>query len=222
MTSFKEVDHLEEDEPLLNQSWVCVSFLSPEGIKNCSVRGLKIRGVYSTREEANKRAEYLQKVDPDFNVFVGEIGKWLPWDPNPESVEDHVYREKELNTLMQEYKKNLVRAKEVEAERKRQLKNNSNENLKGDRKSKIRERLRKKLNEREEKKVGKKTVSSNSDKELTKAQKEAKGINDRLLKIRELYDKLEEDKKNNKNEELDDKQDDEQKGEESEGELVVE
>jgi len=213
MTSFKEIDHLDEDEPLSNQSWVCVSFLSPEGIKNCNVRGLKIRGVYSRREEANKRAEYLQKIDPDFNVFVGEVGKWLPWDPNPESVEDHVYREKELNTLMQEYKKNLVRAKEVEAERKRQLKNNGKESVQDNRRSKIKERLRKKLNEREIKKGGKKTVEDNSNEELTKSQKEAKGINDRLLKIRELYDKLEEDKKtNNVQKEEDD----------TDGELVLE
>ena len=49
--------------------------LSPEGIRNCNVRGLKIRGVYNTQEEANKRAEYLQKIDPNFHVFVGEVGK---------------------------------------------------------------------------------------------------------------------------------------------------
>ena len=78
MASFKEVDHLDEDPPLSNQKWVCVSFLSPEGIKNCKVRGLKIRGVYSTKEEADKRAQYLQKIDADFHVFVGEVGKWLP------------------------------------------------------------------------------------------------------------------------------------------------
>ena len=40
-----------------------------------------------------------------------------------------------------------------------------------------------------------------NEEEMTNVQKEAKGINDRLLKIRELYDKLEGDKKldNNRN-----------------------
>ena len=51
----KEIDYLTEDEVINNKLYVCMSFLSPEGIKNCSVRGLKIRGVYKTQEEANKR-----------------------------------------------------------------------------------------------------------------------------------------------------------------------
>ena len=53
----KKVDFLKEDEPIHNQNWVCLSFLSPEGIKNCSTRGLKIRGVFATKEEAVKRAD---------------------------------------------------------------------------------------------------------------------------------------------------------------------
>jgi hypothetical protein len=72
-TTTKYVDHLNEDEPLTGQKWVCISFLSPEGIKNCSVRGLKIRGVYDLREDADKRAKELQETDPDFHVFVGEV-----------------------------------------------------------------------------------------------------------------------------------------------------
>ena len=193
MASFKEVDHLDEDTPIANQKWVCMSFLSPESIKNCKIRGLKIRGVYSTKEEADRRAQYLQKVDPDFHVFVGEVGKWLPWDPDPDTQGDSVWAEKELNSMMHEYKKNLERAKEVEAQRKEQLKREGrNDDL--SRKDKIRERLKKKLAERE-KKNGGKELKEESNEDLTKVQKEAKGINDRLLKIRELYDKLDEEAK---------------------------
>jgi len=119
--TYKEIDYLDEDEPIVGQKWACISFLSPEGIKNCKIRGIKIRGVYSSREEADTQAERLTKVDPDFHIFVGEVGKWLPQDPDPESAQDEVYQEKELQALMKEYKQNREKAKQFEAERKQKM-----------------------------------------------------------------------------------------------------
>lgn len=74
-----------------------------------SIRGIKIRGVYNTQDEANKRAESIQKVDRKFNVFVGQVGYWLPWDPNPNNITDQQYLEKGLNELMQKYNENHVK-----------------------------------------------------------------------------------------------------------------
>lgn len=71
-----------------------------------TVRGLKVRGSYSTREEAEARAKKLQKMDADHNIFVGQVGKWLPWDPAPSAIADHEYAEDQLNTLMKKYKEN--------------------------------------------------------------------------------------------------------------------
>lgn len=71
-----------------------------------TVRGLKIRGAYSTREEAEARAKKLQKMDADHNIFVGQVGKWLPWDPTPSAIADHEYAEDQLNSLMKKYKEN--------------------------------------------------------------------------------------------------------------------
>lgn len=99
MSKSKKIDYLNEDEIMPNQQWVCMSFLSPEGLLNCKIRGLKIRGVYASKEEADQRAKNLQTIDSDFHVFVGEVGKWLPWDPDPNSVEDQVYREENLMKL---------------------------------------------------------------------------------------------------------------------------
>ena len=45
-----------------------------------TVRGIKIRGVYDTMREAQIRAKVLQRKDKLFNVFVGQVGYWLPWD----------------------------------------------------------------------------------------------------------------------------------------------
>ncbi len=71
-----------------------------------SVRGLKIRGTYSTQEEAVARTKKLQKNDPIHNIFVGEVGKWLPWDPKPHEVPNQEYANEELNSLMKAYNKN--------------------------------------------------------------------------------------------------------------------
>jgi hypothetical protein len=72
-----------------------------------SMRGLKVRGVYDTYKEANVRAQVLRKKDPSFNVFVGQVGYWLPWDPECESVPEQEYQEGQLNELVKKYKENL-------------------------------------------------------------------------------------------------------------------
>lgn len=71
-----------------------------------TVRGLKVRGVYDTLVEAQAKAKKLQNKDPNFNVFIGQMGYWLPWDPNPLKLDKQEYAEQELNTLVQKYKEN--------------------------------------------------------------------------------------------------------------------
>lgn len=71
-----------------------------------TMRGLKIRGSYGQKEEAEARAKKLQKSDPDHNIYVGQVGKWLPWDPSPSAIPDQEYAEDELNNLMKKYKEN--------------------------------------------------------------------------------------------------------------------
>jgi hypothetical protein len=67
------------------------------------VRALKVRGAYETRQEAEYRAKQLQRRDPNFHVFVGQVGYWLPWDPNPDLIKDQEYLNDQLNTLMKKY-----------------------------------------------------------------------------------------------------------------------
>jgi hypothetical protein len=71
-----------------------------------TIRGMKVRGSYSTQEEATARAKKLQRNDPIHNIFVAEVGKWLAWDPNPSQVANQEYQEEQLNDLMKAYKEN--------------------------------------------------------------------------------------------------------------------
>ena len=38
--------------------------------------------------EAKKRAQILQRRDRAFHVFVGQVGYWLPWDPDTNKIEN--------------------------------------------------------------------------------------------------------------------------------------
>ena len=71
-----------------------------------SVRGVKVRGVYDSLKEAQVKAKRLQNTDKNFHVFVGQVGFWLPWDPNADYCDNQEYKNQELNTLMKEYKEN--------------------------------------------------------------------------------------------------------------------
>jgi len=78
-----------------------------------STRGVKIRGVYPTVEEAELRCKMLRELDPHHDVFVGPVGLWMPWDPEAYKTGRVEYMEEELNQLMSEKKKNEDNAKQA-------------------------------------------------------------------------------------------------------------
>jgi len=71
-----------------------------------TVRGVKVRGVYDTIHEAQSRAKTLQRRDKNFDVFVGQVGFWLPWNPSSNDVDKQEYFESELNELVHKYEEN--------------------------------------------------------------------------------------------------------------------
>ncbi len=76
-----------------------------------NTRGLKVRGVYSTQQEAELRCKLLREVDPNHNVYVGPVGMWMPWEPEAYKTGRVEYLEEELNQLMSEKNKNEAVAK---------------------------------------------------------------------------------------------------------------
>jgi hypothetical protein len=77
-----------------------------------SVRGLKVRGVFPTQEEAENKCKALRKTDPNHDIFVGPVGIWIPWDPDAYKTGNVQFLEEELNQLHQEKMKNEALAKE--------------------------------------------------------------------------------------------------------------
>jgi hypothetical protein len=86
-----------------------------------TMNGLKIRGVYGTNEQAVMRAKALSKKDPYFNVYVAEVGEWLPWDPVADEIQDQEYQNEQLNTLMKTYKENAAKKDAFFEEEKRKI-----------------------------------------------------------------------------------------------------
>ena len=78
-----------------------------------SVRGIKVRGCYSTQEEAELRCKMLREIDPNHNVYVGPVGLWMPWEPEAYKTGRVEYLEEQLNELMSEKNKNESRAKQA-------------------------------------------------------------------------------------------------------------
>lgn len=102
-----EFDTKYDDYISLNTEEIEADFHKESGFQT-SMRGVKIRGVYNTYDEATQRAKILQSSDRDFHVFVGQVGYWLPWDPNADNIAEQEYMEKELNELMRNYKSNQL------------------------------------------------------------------------------------------------------------------
>ncbi len=103
-----------------------------------SMRGLKVRGVYSTKEEAERRAQKLQRMDDTFHVFVGDVGAWLPWDPCADNVENEVFADSALQELMSKYKENNVN-KDIfyEEDKRDRMKKAQEDNLKKEKENEL-------------------------------------------------------------------------------------
>jgi hypothetical protein len=117
------VDYLTEDTFLpSDQKFVCISFLT-DSEKKTTLSGIKIRGVFSNYDAACAHAKKVQSIDPYFNVFVGDMGKWLPFDPNPDSeaVKESEYQNDQLNNIMKSYVENQEKAKVFHEQRKTEL-----------------------------------------------------------------------------------------------------
>lgn len=136
-----EEDHLDEDKPfkqmVKKQNFCVISMLTPnsfpetkrEQYKDQKILGIKVRGVFENYEDAKQRADVLQKQDKYHNIFIGEVGKWLPFNVDiatMETEDDPVYREQALNQYMKAYKDSLKEEEVEEQERKEQtLKGNN-------------------------------------------------------------------------------------------------
>ena len=97
---------MDKNEERLNEEF------NRKNVFQTSVRGLKVRGVYNTQEEAEHRCKSLRDIDPNHDIFVGPVGMWIPWDPDAYKTGRVEFMEEELNQLHSEKIKNEIKAKD--------------------------------------------------------------------------------------------------------------
>lgn len=102
------------------QKYVCLSFLTDKE-NNKTLTGIRFGGAFATYELACEQCKVLQQAEQYFNVYVGESGKWLPFDPSPEQVQSSEYANQELNNMMKSYLENQEKAKLFHEQRKNEM-----------------------------------------------------------------------------------------------------
>jgi hypothetical protein len=107
---------MDKEEDKLNEKF------SREHAFQTSVRGLKVRGVFPTQDEAEMKCKKLREQDPNHDIFVGPVGIWIPWDPDAYKTGRVEHLEEELNALHKEKIKNQEMAKKEFEERVRETK----------------------------------------------------------------------------------------------------
>ena len=109
MTSKTEIDYLDENPEFVlkferakkefKQNYWVVSFVSPENVKNTTLRLVKCHGIFETREDADNHAQNMREINPHFDIYVGDVGKWLGFDPSWDSVKILFIKKKQCKTL---------------------------------------------------------------------------------------------------------------------------
>lgn len=97
---------MDKNEDRLNTAF------NKENSFQTSVRGIKVRGVFSTQEEAEMKCKSLREYDQNHDIFVGPVGVWVPWDPDAYKTGKVEFMEEELNQLHHEKLKNEAKAKQ--------------------------------------------------------------------------------------------------------------
>ena len=107
------------------QNYALISLVSPQSNQKNDSCCIKIRGVFNTLDDANKRAEMVQKIDSTFDVYVVEMYSWLLVPPDPELIEQkHI--DSKLNEIIGGHRESQLSAKMHFEERKRDLMSNIN------------------------------------------------------------------------------------------------
>lgn len=129
---------LEQDYTTVpGQLFACLSVVGPEAPQKNDQFGIKIRGAFSTRDEAASHAKRLQTEDSTFDIYVVDMYKWLLIPPDPSKIEDSHYTNDKLEELMTGYRDNQAQAAKMFSERKRDMVESSNYHKPGDENSRF-------------------------------------------------------------------------------------
>ena len=103
------------------QLFACISFVGPDQPQKNEQLGMKIRGCFSTRDEAASHAKRLQKEDALVDIYVVDMYKWLLIPPQRDQIQDVHYQNEKLEEIMSKYRENQAQAAVMFEKRKRDM-----------------------------------------------------------------------------------------------------
>lgn len=154
-----KTDYLDENTPVALK-YGCMTIFSPKNIKGLSTLCFKIRGLFQTQNELNRRVKKLKDMYPDDRIYNFEVGKWIVF--SEQDGIDTMKLIKQLNYFMKCYLDNMENETNEFEKRKENLKSRTEQEAK----------MTKTLNKRERKKA--KMEKEKSEKEKQKREKKEK------------------------------------------------
>lgn len=108
------------------QRWALISVVGKDTNQKHvdGICALKIRGVFEMEEDAKDHAKSLMQVDPNFDIYIVDMYRWLAIPPNRSEVAEKCgqeYQEKQLNDIIQDYTQQQRRVKMAYEERKQAM-----------------------------------------------------------------------------------------------------
>lgn len=85
-------------------------------LKGNSKRAIYVWDICNDEMEANEKARRINTKDNIYDIFIGETKKWLPFDDDTKT-NNLEYQNKELTTLINNYRNEMKRNKELFNER---------------------------------------------------------------------------------------------------------
>ena len=103
------------------QLFACISFVGPDLPQKNEKLGMKIRGCFASRAEAESHAKRLQKEDALVDIYVVDMYKWLLIPPDRDQIQDVHYQNEKLEEIMTKYRENQAAAAAMFEKRKRDM-----------------------------------------------------------------------------------------------------
>ena len=96
----KKVSVLTNNPELPGKMYFLCSMVSPTGNQKHKVQAFKFHDVCGDEQEIKYLQKYYHDLDPDFDVYVGTIGKWMPWVFDANDVPNSEYADERLNEII--------------------------------------------------------------------------------------------------------------------------
>ena len=113
---------LEQDYTTVpGQLFALISLVGPDLPQKNDKFGLKIRGVFANKDDANMYAKRLQKEDATFDIYLVDMYKWLLIPPDRDNIDDVHYVNDKLEEIMSKYKDNQRQASIMFDKRKKDM-----------------------------------------------------------------------------------------------------